>query len=113
VPGCPVRVWRFGTPVQKTFLDKGELTMPDRTVIITIKGNVVRIDDPDMSGIRGEYEQYQQDLINQWRNAPTGLIDIPDSGGHERAAHACNNALVNELIKNAPPPSTPIGKLVI
>ena len=87
--------------------------MPDKTDIITIKVNVVRIYDPDMSGIREEYEQHQQDLINQWRNAPTGLIDIPDPGGHERAAHVCNNAGVNELIGNAPPPSTPIGKLVI
>ena len=47
------------------------------------------------------------------RDPRSKLYNVPDSGGRERAAHAHNNALVDGLVKGAPPSDVPIGKQVI
>ena len=86
---------------------------PNRTIIIEIKGHTVRINDPDFAaGMQEEYAKYQQDLINEWRNGPTALIDIPMSD-EEIGDIAYYNSLVQELAKNAPFSNVPIGKQVI
>jgi len=92
----------------------------DRTVIITIKGNTVRIDDPDFAvGMREEYEKYQQDLIDEWRNGPTALIDIPMSE-EEKGDLAYYNALAANILDPSKLSADgryydgiPIGKVVI
>jgi len=86
---------------------------PNRTIIIEIKGHTVRINDPDFAaGMQEEYAKYQQDLINEWRNGPTALIDIPISP-QEKSDIAYYRTLAEQIAKNAPASSVPIGKRVV
>ena len=86
---------------------------PNRTIIIEIKGHTVRINDPDFAaGMQEEYAKYQQDLINEWRNGPTALIDIP-MNETERGDIAYYNALAKQIVNDAPASSVPIGKRVV
>jgi len=93
---------------------------PNRTIIIEFKDNTVRISDPDFAaGMQEEYAKYQQDLINEWRNGPTGLIDIPISE-KERSDLTYYNALAARGFDPSMMSSdgryydgVPIGKVVI
>ena len=85
---------------------------PNRTIIIEFKDNTVRISDPDFAaGMQEEYAKYQQDLINEWRNGPTALINIPETA--EDRMEQYYRALAEQIAKNAPASNVPIGKRVV
>ena len=65
------------------------------------------------SGVDAAYRAAMDRLDQACRDPHSKLYNTPDPGGHERAAHAHNNALVDDMVKNTPPSDVPNGKRVI